>query len=404
MMKRIDKNSVLVFICAFLVPVMVFTGIFLFVSLRYKNEMNESVAALIAGVKENCPDMSDEEILAFLTGSSHERGREFLEKYGYFGDGFFMKNSKSYFLKSFLFLVLCPLAVFAAFAGYCFFISRRRKRAVGELIDYLRSVENGVYSLKISENSEEDISKLTNEIYKITVLLRETALESNKREKALSSSLADISHQIKTPLTSVSIMLDNIIDAPEMDENTKRDFINEIRRQISLISSLCVSLLLLSRFDSGTVEFTRSPVTAGEIISAAADNLSVLLDIKNVSLSVSGDTSSQLIVDKRWQTEALSNIIKNAAEHCGDGGNINIDVENSGLFVKLRISDSGEGIDESDLPHIFERFYKAKNAGPDSFGIGLSLAKTVIEKDNGTVRVTSKKGEGATFTVAYRLI
>ncbi|MCH5199285.1 MAG: HAMP domain-containing histidine kinase, partial [Oscillospiraceae bacterium] len=317
---------------------------------------------------------------------------------------FFLKPSESFSDFSLILIISAAGAVFIISAGACFLLEKRRKNEIEQLINYLREIENGVYSLKISENAEDEISKLSNEIYKITVLLRETAQENKTQTKVLAAYLADISHQIKTPLTCVSIMLDNILDSPDMDEKTKRDFLSETRRQINLITSLCVTLLKLSKLDSGTVEFTSSKIRADELINAALKNVAVLLDIKNIGVSLSGNLDAYITADIKWQTEAISNIIKNAAEHSSENSEIDISVENSGLFVKIRIKDEGEGIDDSDLGHIFERFYKAKSSSTQSFGIGLALAKSVIEKDNGSVYASSKKGEGTVFTVAYRLV
>ncbi|MBQ7637691.1 MAG: HAMP domain-containing histidine kinase [Clostridia bacterium] len=399
-----NKRFYILFICSFLVPAIAFTGFFLFAAGRYKTALNVNTARLIGSVKEKYPNVSDEEILSLLEEENEGQGREFLEKYGRFGDEFFMDTARDFTLKCLVLGVSAALFVFLFSLAAVLYREKKQKEAMIELISYLREIENGVYTLKISENTEDELSKLSNEIYKITVLLRETALESEKHTKALSVYLTDISHQIKTPLTSISIMLDNVLETPGMDEETKRDFLNEIRRQISHISSLVITLLKLSRLDSGTVEFSRSPVTAGELIEASLKNVAVLLDVKNIEASVSGDTGASVTVDKKWQTEALTNIIKNAAEHSGENSRIDINAENSGLFVSIRVRDHGEGVDESDLKHIFERFYKAKNSASDLFGVGLSLAKTVVEKDNGTVRVSSKKGEGATFTVAYRRV
>lgn len=403
-MKNRKKSFLVLFMCAFLVPVIVFTGIFLYEKEIYKTQLNFHTAALIGSIREKYPDVTDDELLSLLDGGRDEEGREFLQKYGYYGEEFFLSSANGFSGASLVLLIMVSGAVFMFSAAAYLLLEKRRKNEIKELTSYLKEIENGIYSLKINENAEDELSKLSNEIYKITVLLRESAQRSEAQTKALSVYLADISHQIKTPLTSVSIMLDNILETPDMDESTKRDFLSEIRRQTNLISSLCITLLKLSKLASGTVEFTRSKIKAGELINAALQNLAVLLDIKNISVLVSGDLDAQISADKKWQTEAISNIIKNAAEHSSENSKIAINVENSGLFIKIRIKDEGEGIDEKDLPHIFERFYKAKNSSADSFGIGLALAKTVIEKDNGNVYASSKKGEGTVFTVAYRLI
>ncbi len=404
-MKANAKKWIGFYILAFLIPALLAAGAFLSVRAAYRAQSNRQLAALIGSLREEYPELDEAEILALLQDEENASlGEAFLEKYGYYGKMFYSAVSGRFAGAALICVLAGSAGTFACCCGVKLLQDRTRRREIGELTEYLKQIGRGADSLKIAENDEGELSKLQSEIYKLTVLLRETAAESEKHSRALSSSLEDISHQIRTPLTAASVLMDNVIETPEMDAATRAEFLMQARGRLRLISDLCVTLLRLSKFDSGTVELHPAPVTPRRLIDAALENLSVLLDIKNITVVCTGDLDAVFTADPVWQTEAITNILKNAAEHSPENSSIEITAENSGLFVSIRVTDHGEGIDEADLPHIFERFYKAKNAGPDSFGVGLSLAKTVIERDNGTLRAVSKKGEGSTFTAAYRLV
>ena len=225
-------------------------------------------------------------------------------------------------------------------------------------------------------------------------------LEKDKEKLELKDSLSDISHQLKTPLTSILIMLDNLIDDPQMDENIREDFIRDIKREINSINFLVQSILKLSKLDTNTVNFIEEKNDLNEIVNQAIKNVTMLSDLKNVSVILKSNTNSIIKCDFKWQVEAISNIIKNCIEHSNKDSEVIITIEDNKAYWKITIKDSGIGIDKEDLPHIFERFYKGKNATPDSIGIGLSLAQTIIKKDNGTISVKSSS-KGTTFTIKY---
>ena len=279
--------------------------------------------------------------------------------------------------------------------------NRKKEREIKKINKYLNEINNGNYELKIEENCEDELSKLKNELYKTTVLLRETAENSEQEKINLSNSLADISHQIKTPLTSIRIMLDNIEENPDMDSKTREEFIEDISKQIEWISSLVISLLKLAKFDAGAIKMNDQEVNVKKLINHVLSNLAILLDIKNIKIEQKIDDDTIIKADYNWQLEALTNIIKNAIEHSNENGTIHIDVENNSVFVKIKIRDEGEGINKKDIKHIFDRFYKAKKSSENSIGIGLSLAKTIIEQENGYIKVDSEVDRGTTFEIKY---
>ena len=196
-------------------------------------------------------------------------------------------------------------------------------------------------------------------------------------------------------------MLDNINDNPDMSEDVRNDFILEISKQVDWISSLVISLLKIAKFDAGTIKMENEKIDVQKLISDVIDSLAILIEVKEIKIETNIDKNSTFIADYKWQKEALINILKNSIEHSPQGSKILITVENNSVFLKMKIQDFGYGIDKKDLKHIFERFYKAKNSSEDSIGIGLSLSKAIIEKNNGYIKVDSELEKGSTFEIKY---
>ena len=181
----------------------------------------------------------------------------------------------------------------------------------------------------------------------------------------------------------------------------RQDFLRSISRQVESMSNLVMTLLNLAKFDNGSIRLQQLPVEAGELLREVRQKLEVLADLRGVTIVLVGDLRAKARLDRRWQAEALANIVKNCLEHSPADSEVTITVTNSPLFLRFKIKDVGEGIAAKDLHHIFERFYKAKNSAVDSVGIGLAFAKTVIEADNGQISVKSQEGQGTEFTVTY---
>lgn len=298
-------------------------------------------------------------------------------------------------------LLVCFVGFLLAIVIYFGIDSTREKKKILRTVEYVRKMNQRVYDLKPDEEAEDELSLLTNELYKTTVLLQETAELDRRRAKNLEIALADISHQLRTPLTSLQITLDNLYDNPDLDVKTRREFLRTAGRQAEQMSELVVTLLNLAKLDNGTLKMKPQEITAGDLLAGVVDNLKVLAELEDVKLQVAGELMARLRVDKKWQTEALTNIAKNCIEHSAPGQTVQMRVESSAIFTKIVISDSGDGIPAGEVRHVFERFYKAKNARAESVGIGLAFAKTVIEADGGQVRVRSRVGEGTRFVVSY---
>lgn len=378
--------------------------IFIVLSIQYKNYekiVNLTISNLIDEIMEKYPETDEQEVIRIINSENQEQKDEVLSKYGYTNNILYIKeleNSMNTSIRINIAIIVL-LGVIAIIVALIY--TNKRDKSLRSINKYLDKVNNGNYELKIEDNGEDEISRLRNELYKTTILLRESAENSEKEKTNLSNSLADISHQLKTPLTSIRIMLDNIEENPNMDEKTRNEFIEEISRQIDWISSLVISLLKLAKFDAGAIIMQDTQINVKKLIDNVINNLAIMIDIKNIKIEEKIDEDVILRADYNWQLEALTNIIKNCIEHSKEDSKIKIEVENNSIFVKIKITDEGEGIAKEDLSHIFERFYKSKQASENSIGIGLSLAKTIIEKENGYIKVDSELGKGTTFEIKY---
>lgn len=403
-MKSIKDEKVRKGIIAVFISTLIFMMIFCLITIiQYKNhvkEINITIENIIENVKVKYPNVPEEEIIELLN-STGKNNENILEKYGYTEEIPSIKAMGNS-MESSIALNIVYIFIFGMLLIAIFIRSHKKQnKEVEDIIKYLNQINNKNYELKIEENGEDALSKLRNELYKTTILLKETAENSEMEKENLSTALADISHQLKTPLTSIRIMLDNINENPDMEESVKSDFLNEINKQVDWISSIVISLLKLARFDSGTIVMNDKNVNVKTLMNNVISNLSIMLEVKNIEAILKIDDDINLNIDYKWQLEALTNIVKNSIEHSKENSKIYIEVENSSLFVKIKITDTGEGISKKDLQHIFKRFYKAKKSGEDSIGIGLSLAKTIIEKDRGYIKVDSEEGKGSIFIVKY---
>ena len=371
---------------------------------EYQKNVNESISEIVGKIKEEYPNVKEEEIIKILNESNEGKseGQKVLQKYGINikenpaieamenqEQEIMIINVVSIGVSVILLLIIVNI----------YYHSRNQK--IQEIIKYIEAINNKNYDLKIAENIEEDLSNFRNELYKIAVMLKEQASQSINDKKALQTSLEDISHQLKTPLTSISIMLDNIRENPNMDEHTRQEFIYEISRQINWINWLVISLLKLSKLDSNTAVFVQKEIKVEDLINNVVKNLAIPIDIKQQNVIVNGSSDVMFVGDYNWQLEALTNIVKNCIEHTVENKNIYINWEENNFYTKIAIKDEGVGIDKKDVKHIFERFYKGKNSSENSVGIGLALAKSIIEKDNGYIICASELGRGTTFEIKY---
>ena len=289
-------------------------------------------------------------------------------------------------------MLLSGAALLAVFVFY----TRKRYRHITELNDYLVKVLAGAEAPEIGSQEEGELSILRTNIYKAATMLKTQNEQLADDRTQLAAALADISHQLKTPLTSMMVMNDLLME--ETDEAKREELLRTQSAQLDRMNWLIQTLLKISKLDAGTIVLKKEEVPFSELTEEAVRPFLVQMDVRNIVCRQ--DVSEETILcDRNWTVEALQNIIKNCIEHMDDGGTLFIETNDTHLFGQITIRDNGCGIPAEDLPHIFERFYKGKNAGKDSVGIGLALSKRILEGEHGEITVQSTEGVGTSFSI-----
>ena len=393
------------FLLMSLIPIIVFLiigNIFFFYQYQsYIQNYNSKIAVIVSLVEEEYPNIDRSELISILN-SDDKISEDIFSRYGIDvqKESIIIENDR---LFSRFIIIYNILFIGLALSIILLYLKHEndQDKEIKRIVKCIKEINKKNYAINIEDNTEDELSILKNEIYKTTVMLKEMAESSKDDKLRLKDSLSDISHQLKTPLTSINIMLDNILDNPNMDADTKEKFIQSIKREVTNISNLATEILKLSKFDANVVRFENKEVLVKDIIKKAISNVEMMAEIKNVEIKVVFHDNVKLVCDLNWQVEAIINILKNCIEHSSENSFINIEVIDNKIYKEIIIKDSGEGIDKKDLLHIFERFYKGKNSSKDSVGIGLALAKKIIEMNNGSISVNSVKGKGTVFTIRY---
>ncbi len=367
---------------------------------EYKKNQNEVLNAILYKVTEKYPDITQDELMSILNSNEFYEPNV-LENYGInLNDDFVIlknhENAKMFFAINNCVICAMIIAIVLLWISYY----KGEQKRITDVTRCLERINNRDYGIDIEDNVEDELSILKNELYKTAIMLREHAENSVKDKKNIKVSLEDISHQLKTPLTSINILLDNILDNPEIPNEVMLDFIKDIKKEVVKINFLIGNLLKLSRFDVNAVHMVNDANNLKDIIETSVKNVAVLCDLKGVRIECNAK-NIVLNCDFNWQVEALTNIIKNCVEHSFEGGVVTINTSENKIYTLVEIKDNGCGIAREDLPHIFDRFYRGKNSDKESVGIGLALAKSIIEKSGGKIDVKSSLGEYTRFEIRY---
>lgn len=366
----------------------------------YVRITNNFTNNIISEVVKNYPDVTEEEIIEIINSFDNEAS-DILASFGIDINSMgVLKSINDNFYRNLIINSIVLLIISIVIFLLIFFYDKKEKRELDKIIDYLKELNRGNYDLKIDLNSEGILSILKNEIYTTTVMLREMASREYLDKITLKENLANISHQLKTPLTSIAILVVNLCDE-EVDKKTELEFLNDIKRQVDNINYLVIVLLKLSRFDANVITFKKDDINVKKLILECMKNLDVIREVKNINIHVSGANDVEFIGDYKWESEAISNIIKNAIEHTLNDKNIYISFKDKSLYTEIIIEDEGLGMSEKEKNRIFERFYKGSSTNSNNFGIGLSLAKEIITKDNGKIIVKSEVNKGTKFIIRY---
>lgn len=278
------------------------------------------------------------------------------------------------------------LAICTIFLLTFYLITYRRYQRIAELSADINRILHEENQISLEKYAEGELAILQSEIYKMTIRLREQQQHLKDDKIYLADSIADISHQIRTPLTSINLVL-SLLQESKLSEQRHQELIHELYDLLSRIDWLVTALLKISKLDAGTVVFKEETLPLLELLQRATAPILVPMELREQMLEIYAD--GEFVGDVAWTCEAVLNIVKNCMEHTGDGGTISIHAGSNALYTEIQIEDNGEGISKEDLPHIFERFYKGKDSDEKSFGIGLALARMIIVGQKGTIKAES---------------
>jgi len=356
---------------------------------EYKN-----VAQILGFAVKTDPQMEAMMIRALKEAnfSDFNDGDAILKKYNYSLNVFRSQNTFRMTVYGIL-LAIVP-ATLVIVIGY--FSLKKKKERIEGLTDYLKAINLGQEALLLRQ--EDDFSLLEDELYKTMNELRQTKENAVRERRSLADNLTDISHQLKTPITSMSLMTQLLSENPT-DED--RIYIEKLNHQLNHLETLVSSLLTLSKLDAGTMEFKQEHVDVFAVLALASEPVEDMILKKGQQLIIPHESDVKFMGDMNWVSEALLNLIKNCSEYTPDGGNISINYSQNPLYTEIIIEDSGKGFDRNDLPHLFERFYKGKNSLKDGVGIGLALSKSIIERQKGTLRAENSPKGGGRFIVKF---
>lgn len=288
----------------------------------------------------------------------------------------------------------------AAFGVWFVLVTRRRYRAIAELSCLIDGILHGCRSFPFDDQQEGELAILRSEIYKMTLTLRQQTDLLHKDKQYLADSLADISHQLRTPLTSMNMIV-SFLQQPDLTDHRRRELLRELQTLLSRMDWLIVALLKISKIDAGTVVFDSQPVRLKALVDAAAEPLAVPMELREQTLYIDGDETACFMGDFAWTAEAVENILKNCMEHTPPGGYIRVACKETALYAEIVVHDSGMGIAPDDMPHIFERFYRGKKSQTAGFGVGLSLARMIVSAQNGTLTAENHPQGGSLFTMKF---
>jgi signal transduction histidine kinase len=392
------KNFLLMLLIIFLI--LICTSLYIsYITLRkVERDILNNNSKIISIILDKYPDAEVDVINSIKNMNDANKRENVLEKYGIsekdINNIYYFNNLKNdIIIINIIFLVLC----FILFIVILYIFMKRFYKNIQRINNSTINVLNKNYDINVADNNEGELSILNNNIYKITTTLKEQNELLSNDKLYLKNAISDISHQLKTPLTSLYILADLLQN--DIKKKDKEIFLDKIHISLDKIEWLISSLLKLAQLDSGTIILNQDDISINKLVNDTIKSLSTLIDLKELNISIKGDKNISFIGDFNWSKEALTNIIKNSAEHTPNNKNIYITWNSNPIYTEIVIKDEGKGIPESDLPFIFNRFYKAKNSNKDSIGIGLAMTKAIIKNQNGDISVKSEIDKYTEFSI-----
>ena len=358
-----------------------------------KADVIQNNQAIVGNIVSKYPEL-EKDIVSVITQAKNKEntdlGAKVLQKYNYDSS---TNLSQEPIVQNNIYKMLKINILFITFVFLClitisFYFFIKIYRDIKDMTDYVyHSSEGREYQMK-NKNQEGQMG-----------LLKEKVALLHSEKIFLNDTISDISHQLKTPMTSLMLLTDLMYN--DLDKEKKIEFLDRTNAQLSRMDWLIKSMLKLSKLEAKVIDFKTDKVNINELIKRSISPLLVPIELRNISLNINGDKEASYIGDIEWSSEALGNIIKNCVEHTKEGGTLDITYEENPIYSEIIIKDNGEGIDKDDIQNIFKRFYKGKNSKSDSVGIGLAMAKSIIESQNGDIYVKSKKNRGSEFHITF---
>ena len=368
-----------------------------YIQKNYRESLYLYTNQVISKIIEEYPEQEEKIIEeVFLNNSIEDTNIEdILSKYGFNEENIDIANDnfKSIDKLIFMFSLIFIIGILGIIGLYTIYI-RKQNQKLKKLDDYCKEILKGNYLLDLKEQDESDFSKLKNDIYDMTIMLKEKNSLLEKNNKDIEKLIADISHQLKTPLTSLNLI--NDILYTDLPEEKKKEFLDSSQKELEKINWLIKTVLNIAKLDSKTLILDKKNENAYHLCLEVKNNFKAMCEINQVDIEIISNKNETINCDKKWTIEAMNNIVKNAIEH--GAKTITIKLEENAMYTKITIRDNGEGIDKEDLGHIFDRFYKAKNSKESSLGIGLAFCKSIIRNQDGDIRVKSSKKEEDSWT------
>ena len=298
-----------------------------------------------------------------------------------------------------------PCAVTAAAASAVFLVFyemlfSQRRSMVMKLCDDIDRILRSDDIISFDEYKEGELSVLSAEIHKMTIRLREQNAELHSEKQFAKEALEDISHQLRTPLTSVMMIL-GLMRASDLTDTERVEYLRDLYDLLARMKWLIETMLSLSRIEADAVRLAKAPVSCRELIGQSVDTVSVTAELKGVEIRTEISGEPEFTGDIHYTSEAIVNLLKNAIEHTPEGGTVTVSADGNNISANIRIADTGAGIPEQELPHIFERFYRSSEYTKNGFGIGLAFAKKVISAQGGSLKASNRKPHGAVFDIRF---
>ena len=324
------------------------------------------------------------------------------------------KNVRNQFILSLFFLGFTGIIAFVfdrkagifvllSGTGLCILqivFAEKRYKEIRLLSQQLDEILHEGGSMELRHFREGDVEILRDELQKMLLRLEEQTELLEKEKMSLADSLADISHQIRTPLTTLNLLVERL-KKNTGDISSRQSLLREAEQMLDRIQWLVTSLLRLSKLDAGAIVLKPQTILLSSFFREVMKPFDVSMDVRGQSLEIRGDGSTEVQGDYNWTMEAIGNVIKNSLEYTPEGGLLLIEWTENPLFTEIKITDSGKGIPKEDIPHLFERFYRGKNAGNHSFGIGLSLSRAILSQENAVIYGQNVSPLGAQFVIRF---